>query len=139
MTAAFLDLTSEELRERRRLERRQFKLDRAQAIAAVAAEAEAIFAAEGRVITPALSGPSIPSGATWKPNRQTEPSEPNPDDAETLEPDEELENVEHLQLTLSEAFFLVWNFDCLVIWDSVTVASSFESDIQSITVLFSTN
>ena len=111
--------TAEEYRERRRMERKQFKLDRAQAIAAVAAEAEAIFAAEGRVITPALSGPSIPSAATWKPT-----SRPNPDADSPTEPEEEeLEDVEHLQLTLAEAFFLAWNFDCLTIWDSSTVAT----------------
>ncbi|KAF9045704.1 hypothetical protein BDZ89DRAFT_1007929 [Hymenopellis radicata] len=116
-------LTSEEVRERRRLERKQFKLDRAQAIAAVAAEAEAIFAAEGRVITPALSGPSIPSAATWKPTRVPE-EQPNTEAPIAPEPvaedEDELEDLEHLQLTLSEAFFLIWNFDCLTVWDSVT-------------------
>ncbi len=127
------------MRERRRLERKQFKLDRAQAIAAVAAEAEAIFAAEGRVITPALSGPSIPSAATWKPTRV--PEEP-PNTEATIAPEpiaedeDELEDLEHLQLTLSEAFFLVWNFDCLTIWDSVTVASSLVLTIQFITFAF---
>ncbi|KAK0217988.1 hypothetical protein IW262DRAFT_1107826 [Armillaria fumosa] len=111
-------ITSEEIREKRRAERKQFKLDRARAIAAVAAEAEAIFESEGRVITPALSGPNIPSAATWKPSPATTTDErfpslplPSPEDAA----EEELEDLEHLQLTLPEAFFLIWNFDCLTV------------------------
>ncbi|KAG7443651.1 uncharacterized protein BT62DRAFT_934886 [Guyanagaster necrorhizus] len=109
-------ITSEEIRERRRAERKQFKLDRAHAIAAVAAEAEAIFESEGRVITPALSGPNIPSAATWKPTPTTDEPLPSlllssPQDID----EEELEDVEHLQLTLPEAFFLIWNFDCLTV------------------------
>ncbi|KAL0953485.1 hypothetical protein HGRIS_004715 [Hohenbuehelia grisea] len=124
-------LTAEEIREKRRAERKQFKLDRAKAIAAVAAEAEAIFAAEGRVITPALSGPAIPSAATWKPTppsvaeTSVEPSIiPNDDDQNgeqdtTEEPP--LEDVEHLQLTLQEAFFLTWALDCLIVQDPETL------------------
>ncbi|KAF9564283.1 hypothetical protein CPC08DRAFT_660797 [Agrocybe pediades] len=107
-------LTSEEITARRRAERRQFKLDRAAAIAAVAEEAEEIFATEGRVITPALSGPAIPSAATWRPSQQLReetPLAPPP----PLEDEEELEDVEHLQLTLQEAFFLLWNLDCLTV------------------------
>lgn len=116
------DMTSEEVREKRRAERRQFKLDRAAAIARAAAEAEAAFA-EGREAAPAL----IPSGATWKPSAASEvPSLPEPpaeeeDEAEVDEEDEPLENVEHLQLTLQEAWFLVWNLDCLTVLDSQTV------------------
>ncbi|KAK0238826.1 tRNA-intron endonuclease [Armillaria nabsnona] len=110
-------ITSEEIREKRRAERKQFKLDRARAIAAVAAEAEAIFESEGRVITPALSGPNIPSAATWKPTPATmdepRPSLPLPSPQDVDE--EELEDLEHLQLTLPEAFFLIWNFDCLTV------------------------
>ncbi|KAK0446666.1 tRNA-intron endonuclease [Armillaria borealis] len=111
-------ITSEEIREKRRAERKQFKLDRARAIAAVAAEAEAIFESEGRVITPALSGPNIPSAATWKPTpaattEEPRPSLPLPSPQDVDE--EELEDLEHLQLTLPEAFFLIWNFDCLTL------------------------
>ncbi|KAI8974540.1 hypothetical protein BD414DRAFT_179456 [Trametes punicea] len=115
-------MTSEEIREKRRAERRQFKLDRAAAIARAAAEAEAAFA-EGREAVPV----AIPSGATWKPSSSTaESSLPSaPPDAEGEEsesdegePEEEpLENVEHLQLTLQEAWFLVWNLDCLTVLD----------------------
>ncbi|KAL0580589.1 tRNA splicing endonuclease subunit sen2 [Marasmius crinis-equi] len=112
-------LTSEQIREKRRAERKQFKIDRAQAIAAVAAEAEAVFETEGRVIVPALSGPEIPSGATWKPSPSLEASQP----VYPTPPDEEeefIENLEHLQLTLCEAFFLAWNLDCIVIIDPQT-------------------
>lgn len=118
------EITSEEIREKRRAERKQFKLDRARAIAAVAAEAEAIFESEGRVITPALSGPNIPSAATWKPTPATTdeplPSLPLPLPQDVDE--EELEDLEHLQLTLPEAFFLIWNFDCLTVLNPDTVS-----------------
>ncbi|KAJ4477251.1 tRNA-intron endonuclease [Lentinula aciculospora] len=119
-------MTSEEVREKRRAERKQFKLDRAAAIAKVAAEAETIFETEGRVVVPALFGPEIPSGATWKPKSAEselplDPESGSPKNAETVEEEEELlEDMEHLQLTLSEAFFLAWNFDCLTILDSET-------------------
>lgn len=123
----FLELTSEEVTARRRSERRQFKLDRARAIAAVAEEAENIFAAEGRVVHPTLSGPSIPSGATWRPSQTSETTnaqanQPDvvPESASLLEEGEEEEplvDVEHLQLTLQEAFFLLWSIDCLTILD----------------------
>ena len=87
------------------------------ALAKAAAEAEAAFA-EGRQAAPTL----IPSGATWKPQQshQTaelpeEPPEGDGDDAdEELEP---LEDIEHLQLTLQEAFFLIWNLGCLAVLD----------------------
>lgn len=120
-----LELTSEEVTAKRRAERKQFKLDRARAIAAVAAEAEAAFAVEGRVIQPALSGPAIPSAATWRPAPAPEepsvsPSPAKEDAAETT-PEEPLEDVEHLQLTLQEAFFLLWNLDCLTVFDPHTV------------------
>lgn len=121
-----IDMTSEEVREKRRAERRQFKLDRAAAIARAAAEAEAAFA-EGREAAPAL----IPSGATWKPSAASEaPSLPEPpaeedDDAELDEEEEPLENVEHLQLTLQETWFLVWNLDCLTVLDPQTVMCRF--------------
>ncbi|PPQ79663.1 hypothetical protein CVT25_003237 [Psilocybe cyanescens] len=118
-------LTSEEITARRRAERKQFKRDRAAAIAAVAEEAETIFATEGRVIQPALSGPAIPSAATWKPtpHLQSEDSpSPAPEEEDgPLEDEESLVDVEHLQLTLQEAFFLLWNLDCLTVLDSTTM------------------
>ncbi|KAF8199141.1 hypothetical protein BJ912DRAFT_1020401 [Pholiota molesta] len=120
-------LTSEEITARRRAERRQFKLDRAAAIAAVAEEAEEIFATEGRVITPALSGPDIPSAATWRPSQNiyAQPESPAGDEDEApLDEEEPLVDIEHLQLTLQEAFFLLWNLDCLTVLDSRNVSTS---------------
>ncbi|KXN81536.1 putative tRNA-splicing endonuclease subunit sen2 [Leucoagaricus sp. SymC.cos] len=141
-------VTSEEVTAKRRAERRQFKADRAKAIAAVAEEAELIFATEGRVITPALSGPAIPSAATWKPSQSSsntasvsgidassEPINPSAISTENIKPpsetaassqsvlEEELDplaDVEHLQLTLQEAFFLLWTLDCLTVLDPHT-------------------
>ena len=127
-----VELTSEEVTAKRRAERRQFKLDRAAAIAAAAAEAEAVFATEGRVIVPALSGPAIPSAATWRPAPALEPLPPSlPDDDEEPLELEPLQDVEHLQLTLQEAFFLVWNLDCLTILDPDTVLSIFSNSRPS--------
>ncbi|KAG5637787.1 hypothetical protein H0H81_003179 [Sphagnurus paluster] len=114
-------MTSEEVTAKRRAERRQFKLDRAAAIAAVAAEAETIFETEGRVIKPALSGPAIPSAATWRPTPSLSEAPAAPLLEEELVDLEPLVNVEHLQLTLQEAFFLAWNLDCLTILDRYTV------------------
>lgn len=113
-------MTSEEVTAKRRADRKQFKLDRAAAIAAVAEEAETIFATEGRVIKPALSGPAIPSAATWRPSPSTVEPPATPTLDEELTPLEPLEDVEHLQLTLQEAFFLAWNLDCLTILDPCT-------------------
>lgn len=94
-------------------------MDRAAAIAAAAAEAEAAFA-EGRSWeaerTPDGARANIPSAATWKPKPKEE-TEETPDEA--VEQDEEpIEDVEHLQLTLPEAFFLLWNLDCLTVYDN---------------------
>ncbi|KAF8630222.1 hypothetical protein AX15_003047 [Amanita polypyramis BW_CC] len=108
-------LMSEQVTAQRRADRKQFKLDRARAIAAVAEEAEAIFAAEGRVIVPALSGPAIPSAATWRPSFDETVAE----DAPVAE-EEPPEDIEHLQLTLQEACFLAWSINCLTILDSGT-------------------
>jgi tRNA-splicing endonuclease subunit Sen2 len=120
-------MTSEEITAKRRAERQQFKADRAKAIAAVAEEAELIFATEGRVIAPALSGPAIPSAATWKPSSPPTPLEdPTPTEQDLVASDKEHEmeddvvDVEHLQLTLQEAFFLCWTLDCLTILDPHT-------------------
>jgi tRNA-splicing endonuclease subunit Sen2 len=117
------ELTSEEITAKRRADRKQFKLDRAKAIAEATAEAEAAFA-EGRVIAPALSGPTIPSASTWRPP----PSQPEPLerlDDNSAENEDLPQDVEHLQLTLSEAFFLSWNLDCLTILDPQSVSVYF--------------
>ncbi|KAJ6581226.1 hypothetical protein B0H19DRAFT_1251454 [Mycena capillaripes] len=129
-------LTPEEMTAKRRAERKQFKIDRARAIAAVAAEAEAVFESEGRVVVPALSGPAIPSAATWKPAPPPVPTEP-PDSpvtahSEAPEDEEPPEDLEHLQLTLPEAFFLLWNIDCLAVSDPHTVADKMQSPLSFI-------
>ncbi|KAF9462958.1 hypothetical protein BDZ94DRAFT_1260259 [Collybia nuda] len=115
-------VTSEEVTAKRRAERKQFKLDRAAAIAAVAEEAETIFATEGRVIKPALSGPAIPSAATWRPAPSAPVTHPFVSVENNIESlgDDSLADIEHLQLTLQEAFFLAWNLDCLTILDPST-------------------
>ncbi|KAH9933308.1 uncharacterized protein B0H18DRAFT_1082989 [Fomitopsis serialis] len=113
-------MTAEEIREKRRAERKQFKLDRAAAIAQAAAEAEAAFA-EGRE---SKSSVVIPSGATWKPQQFADESATppaTPGEERSVEFDEEsVPDLEHLQLTLQEAFFLAWNLDCLTIIDPTT-------------------
>lgn len=116
-----LDLTSEEIREKRRTERKQFKLDRARALAEAAAEAEAAFS-EGRE----ASVIAIPSGATWKPQTasadkvsSSTPQEIDMEEESVVE--EPLEDIERLQLTMQEAFFLIWTMDCLTVLDSTTV------------------
>lgn len=115
-------MTAEEIREKRRAERKQFKLDRAAAIAQAAAEAEAAFA-EGRE---AKSSVVIPSGATWKPQQpiadDSARSSPVPDEEPVEFEESTIPELEHLQLTLQEAFFLSWTLDCLAILDPATVA-----------------
>ncbi|KAL4063149.1 hypothetical protein J3A83DRAFT_4380071 [Scleroderma citrinum] len=125
----YLGLTSEEVTARRRAERKQFKLDRAKAMAAAVAEAEAKFEEEGRVISTVYAEDGtrlIPSATTWKPSTSSEAPPQEVADVESMEEEDEgegegeeedtpIENVEHLQLTLSEAFFLLWNLDCLSI------------------------
>ncbi|TFY80459.1 hypothetical protein EWM64_g3551 [Hericium alpestre] len=117
---------SEEITAKRRAERKQFKLDRARAIAAAAAEAEAAFA-EGRIISSEELKASIPSAATWKPSPSvkaevTVPETPAQDEDEEEQPEPEpIEDLEHLQLTLPEAFFLAWALDCLTVLDPKTM------------------
>lgn len=160
-------MTSEEVTAKRRAERKQFKVDRARAIAQAAAEAEAAFR-EGRIVSLEETKANIPSAATWKPsssaitsasvstsgpatnsavitsetsNETIVPTDgdvtastaenatnmgPRKDGhggAEGLYDEDEapLEDVEHLQLTLPEAFFLCWALDCLTVLDPKSV------------------
>ena len=99
-------------------------MDRANAIVAAAAEAEEAFRTGKTVINPTM----IPSGATWKPSGETaekgSSTAPQKYHAQGEDFDEEsntIADVEHLQLTLQEAFFLIWCFDCLSILDPQTV------------------
>lgn len=121
----FLDLTSEEIREKRRNERKQFKLDRARVMAEAAAEAESAFL-EGRE----AALPVIPSSSTWKPAQGTTPevvlSSVAADSVDVPHEEGEedsLEDLEHLQLITQEAFFLVWGLDCLAIVEPEKVRS----------------
>lgn len=122
-------MTSEEVTAKRRAERKQFKVDRARAMAAAAAEAEVAFQ-QGRIVSTVYAADGtrmIPSAATWKPKEEgtsplppddnEDPSHVEQSDGEGDDDDDEepMENVEHLQLTLQEAFFLLWNLDCLSI------------------------
>jgi tRNA-splicing endonuclease subunit Sen2 len=95
-------------------------------MAAAAAEAEAAFA-EGRIIPAEKSKASIPSAATWKPSNSTRnivpPRSDHLQDAADLCAQSLEEDMEHLQLTLVEAFFLTWGLDCLTIYHSQTVRS----------------
>lgn len=117
----------------RRAERARFKLDRAKAIAAAAAEAEATFAAEGRVVASEELKASIPSAATWRPAVSgAEGSQASPESqaveggehADELNDEMPPEDLEYLQLTFQEAFFLAWTMDCLIILDPETVRST---------------
>ncbi len=112
-----LEITSEEVTAKRRAERKQFKFDRARAIVAAAAEAEAAFA-EGRIISTEETKALIPSAATWKLSSSIRDAAlPLLESSqEGTDPDADLlEDMEHMQLTLSEAFFLTWALDCLSI------------------------
>lgn len=164
-------MTSEEVTAKRRAERKQFKVDRARAIAQAAAEAEAAFR-EGRIVSLEETKANIPSAATWKPSSSpiasasvsstdpatnstvitsstsnvttvptdgdvtastaedatnmgasAKPREDGHGGAEGLYDEDEgpLEDVEHLQLTLPEAFFLCWALDCLTVLDPKSV------------------
>lgn len=99
-------------------------MDRANAIIAAAAEAEEAFRTGNTVANSIL----IPSGATWKPidRPQEDKSSTVPQSYHTH--DEYLDgewndlvNLEHLQLTPQEAFFLIWCFDCLSVLNLQTV------------------
>ncbi|KAF9786490.1 hypothetical protein BJ322DRAFT_1059914 [Thelephora terrestris] len=115
-------VTSEEITTKRREQRKRFKMDRANAIAAAAAEAEEAFRT-GKTVTSSII---IPSGATWKPAEKT-PEKGPPTISQSNNRQEEdsgdlnsIVDVEHLQLTPQEAFFLIWCFDCLSIMSPQT-------------------
>ena len=132
-------ITAEEVTAKRRAERKQFKLDRARAIAAAAMEAEAAFATHG--VVSSESTVVIPSAATWRPSKPAQDSEVSSESGKHVstttdvgpveeQPDDvvgELEDCEHLQLTLQEAFFLAWGLDCLSILSPTTVKSPLRS------------
>lgn len=128
-------MTAEEVRAKRRAERQQFKLDRAQAFAASVAQAEAAFAAGDTSVRVAPltreevanfvakkgdhSGTDTPDIAETEANAIEGPTE------EVVVVEEEIsEDIEHLQLTLQEAFFLLWSLDSLTVVDANMVRIS---------------
>ena len=129
-----LVLTAEELTAKRREERKLFKTERAQAMAAAAAEAEVRFATEGRPPTPPAENISttvranlvaqkarVATGAGG-PGASDLPLDELPlDEDEDQGEEDKPANMEHLQLTLQEAFFLSWGLDCLDVLDPITV------------------
>ena len=123
-------MTAEQVTAARRAERAQFKKDRAAAMAAVAAQAEAAYAADGTVIDPEARKAQIPSSATWKPSQPSilaprgatvELEEVDEKKSAEDEDDQPVEEMEHLQLTLPEAFFLAWALNCLSVTNPKTV------------------
>jgi tRNA-splicing endonuclease subunit Sen2 len=121
-------VTSEEVTAQRRAERQQFKRDRARALAEAAAAAEAVFDASGTVISAEEQKVNVPSAATWRPQKPLLApslgegiSGPAPTDGNEDDDDDDIQEIEHLQLTLPEAFFLAWALDCLTILHPDTV------------------
>ena len=148
-------LTAEEITAKRRAERQQFKLERAHAFAASVAEAEAAFAAGDTSvkITP-LTRAAVAIFAARSSDRSDIDNHPDlsrPDPRSNVQstqvnsasaaveeeiPEEViLEDLEHLQLTLQEAFFLLWSLDCLSVMDANTVRFKFLSVSLSLNFL----
>jgi len=95
----------------RRNARQQFKQDRARAIIEANEKAEAAFVAgEKADASDFLIAPKRPSEKV-----SIAPSAPGTQDHEENPPVEE--NLEHLQLTFQEAFFLSWSLSCLSIFE----------------------
>ncbi|KAF9648898.1 hypothetical protein BDM02DRAFT_2032033 [Thelephora ganbajun] len=116
-------VTSEEITAKRREQRKRFKMDRANAIVTAAAEAEEAFRIGKTVTNPIM----IPSGATWKPADEAPEKGPSAIPQNHNKQDEgrdgeldDIVDVEHLQLTPQEAFFLIWCFDCLSVLNPQT-------------------
>jgi len=136
-------LTAEDLTSKRRAERKQFKADRADAIAAAKAEAEAVFATTG-ALPPTLSelafipshsrptrstpseisaqelaqgsGLSVPTKPPTVASTSSAKHDHDASEGPAREPDGQ-QQMEHLQLTLQEAFFLSWALGCLRVLD----------------------
>jgi len=125
-----LVLTAEEITALRRAEREHFKSERERAINEAAAKAEEVFRAEGKLpeapaehISTAVrtkiaaerrNATVVEKGSDGEPPQSERPSS-------VKDTDVEVEDMEHLQLTLEEAFFLSWALGCLEILHSSTV------------------
>src|SRR4051812_25996041 len=97
--------------------RKQFKQQRAEAVAAAEAEAEVSFASNPN--TAPVITTLIPSTQTAGLNRQLQAiiSVGDDDPLPELTVEEMPENMEHLQMSLQEAFFLAWTTRCLSVRD----------------------
>lgn len=148
-------MAAEEIRELRRKERKQFKIDRAQAILDAAVAAEAMLTS-GRTppVPPSSSDassstqPQLAPGTKLTPQTfLVRPERPNnrgpPSAAETLaakkaveaaKADDEddfdeslVQDREHLQLSLEEAWFLAWAIGVLRVLDPIRVSGCFHA------------
>lgn len=132
------NLTAEEFTERRRQQRKEFKLERARA------EKERIqkqLEQEGKIQNATASGSdtpasetnivedSVPSAALSQIIEEAVVEEKKMEMQEIVPEIISVENLEHLQLTPEEAFFLVYGLGCLKITNSVSNVShhSFQS------------
>ncbi|KAG9080745.1 tRNA splicing endonuclease subunit sen2, partial [Ceratobasidium sp. UAMH 11750] len=121
---------SELVTSKRREERKQFKATRAAYLAQATADAEAAFAADSSadIVIPTIGSASqaVRAAAVSAKSTQAIPTiDPIPpptieEPQAEPEPEEEFiapEDMEHLQLTLQEAYFLCWGLGCLRILD----------------------
>ena len=98
-------------------------------MAEAAKEAETAFATKGVVLKETTV--VIPSSNTWKPAPKEDSVDLITSSGTILEPagqgvdgppdEEELVDMEHLQLTFQEAFFLIWTMGCLDVLDAASV------------------
>ncbi|KZP01803.1 hypothetical protein CALVIDRAFT_594482 [Calocera viscosa TUFC12733] len=137
-------LTAEEVTARRREQRKHFKASRTAAIQKAAQEAEAAFSAslESPASTfelPLVNAPHNVPRPTFEAAASKASGDGPPKASETKEDkgvnsedevekqlrqqpepldEDQVENMEHLQLTLQEAFFLAWGLGCLRVLDT---------------------
>jgi len=131
-----LVLTAEEITALRRAERKHFKSERERAMNEAAAKAEEVFRTEGKL--PEAPAEHISTAVRAKiaaekrnatvfekgldgENANNSQVEPTSFPGSVKDTDVEVDDMEHLQLTLEEAFFLSWALGCLEILHSSTV------------------
>ena len=66
----------------------------------------------------------------WKANVASEPSTSHSAEVDSIAPLEPTEDLEYLQLTFQEAFFLAWALDTLRVLDSSTVRDSHQACVK---------
>ncbi|KAH7107703.1 hypothetical protein BKA62DRAFT_631322 [Auriculariales sp. MPI-PUGE-AT-0066] len=102
---------------KRRQQRKQFKADRARAMTEATKDAETAFS-EGRGDN--LPAPNEVSRVLNSQAREFSAESLPAESSETIPQIETIEDLEFLQLTLEEAFFLAWSLDVLRVTDSST-------------------